>query len=108
MNETERANVLAEILRQVMVVPGPALCGTIFEATMKALKLPEEECSLEITMGIFLLVRSGLLQSNGYDPVAQSMLMSNSNTTTLRASTEALRYLWGEQVCDPDPEDLGD
>ena len=91
-----RAKILAETLKQVAILPHSASGCQIFEQVRKAIGEPEEECGLEINAALFLLIRSGILQSNTYDPIKKTAITCRD--MTVQGSPALTQYIWADPI----------
>ncbi len=91
-----RARIIASVLRQVAEVPSSAKGSAIAAAVLSEIGLPEEECGLEINAATFLLLRSGLIESNTFDRVEQTLI--DCAEMTLTASPALTQFMWAERL----------
>lgn len=87
-----RSDIIAEVLRQVARIPGPAKLSAVFDSVLKALGRPEEEIGFDLRAAIFLLLRAGLIKSNTFD----GFEMRSRDTSTLTASENLTTYVFHE------------
>jgi hypothetical protein len=89
-----RATILAEVIKQAALVPGPATKCAIFKSVINALGMSEEECGLEITSAVALLVLSGILECNTEDRIRGEIIFSVD--TVLTPSRRLINFMWSE------------
>ncbi|MFH1558510.1 MAG: hypothetical protein ABII76_27230 [Pseudomonadota bacterium] len=99
-----RSDIIAEVIRQVARMPGPAKLGAVFDSVLKALGRPEEDIGFDLRASIFLLLRAGLIKSNTFD----GFEMRSRSISTLTASEDLTTYIFHETsgywTEDGDPE----
>lgn len=91
-----RAQILVEVVRTIATTPGRLDYGAVFEAVRKAVDICEEQCSMEIMSAASLLTRSGLVLSNGHNPIANTIDYGAS--TWLVAGPGLTRHVWADEV----------
>lgn len=87
-----RSDIVAEVLRQVARIPGPAKSGAVFDSVLKAIGRPEKEIGFEVRAAVFLLLRAGIIKSNTFD----GFTMMWRDTTTLTSSESLTTYIFHE------------
>lgn len=93
-----RAAILAEALKQVAQNPLPMLATGIESAIQRQLGVSEQQSAQEIHSALFLLARTGLIQSTGYRLDGENESHTIGAETTITASKQLLQYAWDEQT----------
>lgn len=92
LTENDRLRLLGEILRHIGSTPGPLTHGAVFASALAYSGLPEERVGLDINAAIFLMVHTGVIESNSYD--GHQMVFHSG--TTLTASQRLTTYSFHE------------
>lgn len=93
-----RSEIVCSVLSRVCAATEPINALTVAQMVLDDLSVKEEMASLEISSAMFLLVRSGLIDSTGYQQSGDEESHAVGAKTMLTPCGHLTRYLWDEQT----------